>query len=335
MYTLAKTYKIPVGTDISTLKLSDIKVHPIISCSGSGIEKLSILATKIITPLLEFLPSHLVNIHKHLQILRNMDPSELAGLKFYTADVNALLTNVNVETGIHDVVELASEHWDRINNYGLKLVDLHQIFEVILSNSYFTINQRLYKQKFGTFIIGCSISPPVAIIRVHMLEKRSIYTDTYIIKGIRKYYRRYVDDKSSLAENKEEAIRNSQRISTEDVDNRITWEVEFPDGNEYVPFLDTEIRIDDSGIVSSRYYRKPQNKGLTLNANSHHLASTKEAVVNNYYNTANLVSSGPVEKEYSLQIVNNVLEKNGYHKPRQMWKPRKERSKKVMSQMTT
>ena len=161
-----------------------------------------------------------------------MDPSELAGLKFYTADVNVLFTNVNVETGIHDVVELASEYWDRINNYGLKLVDL-QILEVILSNSYFTFNQRLYKQKFGTFI-SCSISPPVAIIRVHMLEKRSIYTDTYITKGIRKYYRRYVDDKSSLAENKEEAIRNCQWISAEDVDNRITWEVEFPDGNMFL-----------------------------------------------------------------------------------------------------
>ena len=172
--------------------------------------------------------------------------------------MNALFTNVNVETGIHDVVELASEYWDRINNYGLKLVDLHQILEVILSNSYFTFNQRIYKQKFGIFI-GCSISPPVVIIRVHMLEKRSIYTDTYITKGIRKYYRRYVNDKSSLAENKEEAIRNCQRISAEDVDNRIAWEVEFPGGNEYVPFLDTEIRIDDSGIVSSRYYRKPQN----------------------------------------------------------------------------
>ena len=184
--------------------------------------------------------------------------------------------------------------------------------------------------------MGCSISPPVVIIRVHMLEKRSIYTDTYITKGSRKYYRRYVDDKSSLAENKEEAIKNCRRISAEDEDNRISWEVEFPDDNKYVLFIDTEIRIDDSRIVSSRYYRKPQNKGLTLNANSHQLASTKEAVMNNYYNTANLVSSGPLEKEYSLQIVvDNILEKNGYHKPRQMWKPRKERSRKVMSQMTT
>ena len=48
-----------VDVDISTLKITDIKVRPIISCSGSPIEKLSILATKIITPLLKFLPSHL------------------------------------------------------------------------------------------------------------------------------------------------------------------------------------------------------------------------------------------------------------------------------------
>ena len=90
-----------------------------------------------------------------------------------------------------------------------------------------------------------------------------------------------------LARSKDEAIRNCERISEEDQDKRIKWEVEFPEGDDYVPFLDTEVRIDSQGNVSSRYYRKPQNKGITLNARSHHLTSTKEAVVNNYYNTAN------------------------------------------------
>ena len=52
--TLTKTHKIPMDVDISTLELTDIEVRPIISCSGSPIEKLSILATKIITPPLKF-----------------------------------------------------------------------------------------------------------------------------------------------------------------------------------------------------------------------------------------------------------------------------------------
>ena len=166
-----------------------------------------------------------------------MEPSELAGLKFYTADVTALFTNVNVETSINDIIEFASEYWDQVDTYGLKLVDLHQILETILSNSFFTFNRRLYKQIFGAFI-GCSISPPIAIIRVHVLEKHNIFTDLHITTGIRQYYKRYVDDMSSLARNKEEAVKNCERTSDEDQDRRIFWEVEFPDIGEYVPFLD-------------------------------------------------------------------------------------------------
>ena len=115
---------------------------------------------------------------------------------------------------------------------------------------------------------------------------------------------------STLARSKDEAIRNCERISEEDQDKRIKWEVEFTEGDDYVPFLDTEVRIDSQGNVSSRYYRKLQNKGITLNAMSHHPTSTKEAVVNNYYNTANAVSSGPVEREHSINMVDKLLEKN-------------------------
>ena len=362
-----KIHKIPVDVNISTLKVPDIKVRPIISCSGSPIEKLSILATKIITLLLKFLPSHLENIHHHLEMLRSMKSDELTGLKFCTADVTALFTNVNVETSIKDVIEFAKEHWDQINTYGLKQVDLHQILETILSNSFFTSNCRLYKQVFGAFI-GCSISPPVAIIRVHVLEKCSIYTDLYITTGIRQYYKRYVDDMSTLARTKKEAIRNCERILEEDEDKRIRWEIEFLEEGAYVPFLDTEVRIDNQGGVSSRYYRKPQNKGMTverihpkapvmlifiaiftclpscinlsnkgitLSAKSHHPTSTKEAVVSNYYNTANIVSPGPHEREYSINLVDKLLVKNGYNKPRQMIKPKKQQAKKETKRLAT
>ena len=155
LYTLTKTHKIPVDVDISTLKVTDIKVRPIISCSGSPIEKLSILATKIITPLLKLFPSHLKSIHEHLEILRSMEPGEVAGFKFYTADVTALFINVNIETTcrINDVIEFAGDYWAHIDTNGLnKLVDLHQMLETILSSSFFTFNRRLYKQVFGAFI---------------------------------------------------------------------------------------------------------------------------------------------------------------------------------------
>ena len=99
--------------------------------------------------------------------------------------------------------------------------------------------------------------------------------------------------------------------------DKIRWEVEYPeDDNQYIPFLDTEILIKDNGEISSRYYRKPRNKGITLNYQSHHQMGTKSAVAKNYYKTAREVSSGPMELQHSLNIVDSVLSQNGYPNPR-------------------
>ena len=68
---------------------------------------------------------------------------------------------------------------------------------------------------------------------------------------------------------------------------------------------------------------------------SHYPTSTKEAVVNNYYNTATAVSSGPEEKEYSMSIVDKMLVNNGNSKPRQMFKPRNQQSKKKVPKLAT
>ena len=68
---------------------------------------------------------------------------------------------------------------------------------------------------------------------------------------------------------------------------------------------------------------------------SHHPTSTKEAVLNNYYNAANAVSSGPVGREHSINMVDKLLEKNGYNQPRLMYKPRKQQSKKEVLRLAT
>ena len=69
-------------------------------------------------------------------------------------------------------------------------------------------------------------------------------------------------------------------------------------------------------MLSTRYYRKPQNKGITLNYNSHHQLSTKHAVANNYYKTASEVSSGADELQHSESVVDSVLQQDGYPIPR-------------------
>ena len=226
-----KTHKIPPEVNISTKKrLEELKVRPIISCSSSPTERLN------------FISCHLINIHQHLKQLSDIEPSSLEGLKLYTADVTALFTDVNVEKCIGYVLDLAEQHWEEVETYGLKLVDLQKLLEVVMGNSYFTFNGRLYVQIYGTFI-GCSASTPCAIITVYWLEKQSIYIDPFYIQNpISIFYGRYVDDSGSLARSKEETKTNCDMISNMGIDGKIRWEVEYPeDDNQYIPFLDTEI----------------------------------------------------------------------------------------------
>ena len=239
LYTLVKTHKVPPGVGISYKRLEELKVRPNVSCSGSPTERLATLVTRIITPLLNFIPSHLKNIHQYLELLKTIEPSGLQGLKFYTADVATLFTNINIGRCIENVLELAEEHWGEIPTYGIKLVDLHKLLEIVLGNSYFTFNQRLYEQIYGAFI-GCSVSPHVSLLLYTSLKKRAstFYNDiNFLSSPIGLFYRRYVDDSGSLARTKEEAVENCKKISERDVDGRIRWEVDFPDDNQYTPFF--------------------------------------------------------------------------------------------------
>ena len=308
MYTLIKTHKLP--QELTNISPSEIKVRPIVSCCGSPTEPLATLAARIVAPLLKTLPSNLSGIHDHLQHLRKLTPDELQGYQFYTADVSALFTNVNPQGCIADVINLAQDHWDEVDSFGLHLSDLQLILETVFNNAYFTFNRQVYKQKFGVFM-GCSVSPPAAVIRLAAIEKASIYTDSHFISlG---FYKRYVDDACCFARSREEAEARCALISSHDADGRIVWEVDFPTKpGEFVPFLDTEVSVTAEGMLISRYYRKPTNKGITLNYRSHHQEATKEAVVNNYLRTAVETSSTADQLQHSREIVKNLLRKNGY-----------------------
>ena len=187
------------------------------------------------------------------------------------------------------------------------------ILDFVFTNSYFTYHSRLYLQKIGLFM-GCQPSPIGAIVRVYMFERRSIYTDLHV-----SFYRRYVDDAGSLANSKEEALRIVESISNEDPDQLLKWEVDYPENSqEFTPFLDTQIRIDEQGTLHHKFYRKKQKMKITLHANSHHDEGTKVATIKNFYKTAAHCSSTPEYKEESMKIVDNLLVNNGYQDPRRI-----------------
>ena len=68
MYVLLKTHKFRVSEISSSEDVIDTcKVRPIVSCCNGPSEKLAWLVTYILTPLLQHVPSHLSDIHQHLE----------------------------------------------------------------------------------------------------------------------------------------------------------------------------------------------------------------------------------------------------------------------------
>ena len=163
--------------------------------------------------------------------------------------------------------------------------------------------------------MGCKPSPVAAIIRVFMFEKHSIYIDVHYLPLL---YSRYVDDAATLAESEEHAQEIFNKIAEQDPDNRLVWEVDFPDSaDHFTPFLGTQIKIDSLGTLHHKYYRKEQKKQITLNFKSHHPLRTKVEVAKNFYRTARISSSNPEYLAESYGIVDHLLRCNGYSDPRQ------------------
>ena len=317
LYVLIKTHKFDVANITEDTDLSSLcKVRPIVSCCGSPTEKLAWLCTKILSPLLEYIPSHLRDIHSHLDRLNQLSPEELQGKAFCSADVTSLYTNINIQGCIEDVIALADEHQESLDFFGLQLVDVHEMLETVLSNSYFIYDSQLYLQLLGLFM-GCKPSPIGAIVRVYTFERRSIYIDPHYLPLVT-VYGRYVDDAGSLADSEEHAQLMFQSISDQDPDGHLGWEIDYPTSpDQFTPFLGTQIRINNEGGLEYKYYRKEQKKQITLNFKSHHPLKTKIEVVKNFYKTAAVSSSSPELVEESYQVIDRLLQNNGYPNPRQ------------------
>ena len=148
---------------------------------------------------------------------------------------------------------------------------------------------------------------------MYYLERTSLYIDIHYI-----YYGRYIDDGASVAKDEETALAQMKAIEEADEDGKIRWEVDFPQNEEdYIPFLNSEVRIQPDGTISSRLYRKPTKKWITIHQNSHQPENVKVNTIRNSYREARKISSGPEELKHSLKIVDNLYKKNGFSHPRQ------------------
>ncbi len=305
---MLKTHKY-TQEQICNLDPLTMKTRPIVSGCNSPFHEILWFICELLSPLMTLVPTHLKNTFDFLQRIRNVSPNTLKNLTFFTADVEALYTNINVQTAIEDVLEFAKENRRSINTYGLHLSDIQELLELTLGKSYFVYNRQVYLQLLGLFM-GSNPAPVLATVKMWKLERNSVYTDLRITLPT---YSRFYDDLNEATSIKRKAQQLCDFIQQQDSDGLIKLTLDYPaNRSDYVPFLNTEIKIDPDRQVQSRLFRKAQEMPLTLQYNSHHTDRTKIARVESMYNTAETVSSSVENKTYSKHLVDKLLLNNGY-----------------------
>ena len=140
----------------------------------------------------------------------------------------------------------------------------------------------------------------------------------YLSNPVHLLFGRYIDDLGSLSRTREIALETLNRISDMDPDGLLKWGLDFPESYQrFVPFLSTQVRIDEAGILHYRYYRKLQKKEITINFNSHHPLNTKLLTAKNFYSTAKACSSNDIYIEESYKIIDRLLARSDFKNPRQ------------------
>ena len=74
-------------------------------------------------------------------------------------------------------------------------------------------------------------------------------------------------------------------------DPLIQFEIELPEQDGFLPYLNTKIKANTSGEVERGWYTNPAKKGFMLNAKSHHPEYIKRAVIDNTIKTYTSISS--------------------------------------------
>ncbi|EYC06051.1 hypothetical protein Y032_0078g1166 [Ancylostoma ceylanicum] len=167
-YSLVKTHKLPLSSDLIAMPPDSIKTRPIISSCGGPSDRLSWLLVKVLSPLLQFVGAHIVNVESFLASLSHC---QIPSTAYYASfDVTSLYTNVNNDSAVDAVISLYQQHQSQIQNMGFDANDIRVMLRATLNCNIFCFNERIYEQKRG-LAMGNRIAPLLAIIFMDHIER--------------------------------------------------------------------------------------------------------------------------------------------------------------------
>ncbi|XP_018306455.1 uncharacterized protein [Mycetomoellerius zeteki] len=268
----------------------------IISSTGSPLHNLATFLYKI---LVTSLPPVKGFIRNSFQLAKNIDKLKISNDDtLFSLDVVSLFTNVPVDL----VLDGINKRWHLIRtNTCLSRTEFLNATKLILDSTFFTFNDKYYRQSFGV-PMSSPLSPVLADIVLQDLE-----TFTFFNRLTKEpsFYIRYVDD-IALAINKTHI--NELCLTFNNYHPRLKFTLE--EGGDKLNFLDlTLIKKNDS--IYHDWYQKPTSSGRYLNFCLQHPLCQKIGVIVSLTDRV-LLLSHPSFHRKNLDKIIRILLNNGY-----------------------
>jgi len=213
-------------------------------------------------------------------------------------DVVSLFTNVPLDLAIESV----KKRWEYIER-STKIVkeDFLEAIEFVLSSTFFTFNDKLYKQTYGV-PMGSPLSPIIANLVMQDLEENIL--NNLNLQPV--LYYRYVDD-IIISAHKTEIENILSRFNGYHQRLKFTCEIEV---NRCLNFLDIKLIIVKNRIITD-WFQKKTYSGRYLSFHSNHPINHKVGTIYNLVDRA-IKLSHPSFHEKNLRLCVEVLMNNDY-----------------------
>ena len=276
------------------------KVRPIVDCCNTALAA----ADKVAATFLAALNPHMTTIATStIDLLRaiNEAPS-IPDAWFYTADVEDLYTNVNVDDAIKAIELLLDEFNIGSENQRKFIIE---ILNICLRNNLFWFGEVRYRQVHG-IPMGSNSAPVVADAWLFHIERKLV--SDCCNNGIL-VFKRYRDDIFAIATSKEKAEALDQGYKR--LNERIKLDSQI--SNTKVNVLDVAIsKFEEDGSLRLGVYFKATNSLPILHRRSNHpIATLRGAIKGRFISFIRICNNTTDLFSAILSLVNNA-NKYGY-----------------------
>ncbi|KAI8516208.1 hypothetical protein Bbelb_047890 [Branchiostoma belcheri] len=292
----------PAFYGLPKIHKTSIPLRPIVSSIGSVTYELSRFLANIIGPLVGTSDHHVKNSADFVNKIKDIRVEKDEVITSY--DVCSLFTCIPPKGAVAVVKEFLNADTTLGERTSLSTEQICQLLELCLECTYLTYNGQYYHQLHGC-ASGSPVSPIVVNLYMKKFEKEALSTfpDTPPANWFR-----YVDDtwcrlQKRIADKFFDHINN--------IDSNIKFTQETSHDNS-LPFLDSNVTVQEDGRLSVDVYRKPTHTDQYLDFNSHHPLEQKLGVIRTLFHRADSIITSDEAKSKEHSHLKNALNKCGY-----------------------